>query len=82
MDSRIKWWPYRIACTLLYGHHKSITYPIPGYIHVTTADLAAFLGISTHNLREYLKMCEELGMIDELKVTKGFCMVKMAEINK
>lgn len=77
MDNREQWWPYKVQCVLMYGEHPSITYPLPGYVHINTVELCHFLGIPGVRLRRYLETAQELDMIEDLKVTRGFISLKV-----
>lgn len=77
MDSREVWWPYKIMCVILYGSHDSINYPIPGHVSIETAKLCQWLCMPTTRFRKYIKKCEEMEMIENLKITKGFVFFKV-----
>ncbi len=70
-SAKEKWWPYKIVCLMLYGSQDYIDRPEPGYVHLTLPNMCKELGISDVTLRNYLKYCAEVGMIDDLKLVRG-----------
>ena len=77
MNNTDTWWVYKLFCLVAYGSHPSISYPMQGYVHIITADLCAWQKIPSRRFRGYLEKCQEFGMIEDLKVTKGFVMFKL-----
>lgn len=77
MNNQDTWWVYKLFCLLAYGSHPSISYPTPGYVHVMTAELCAWQGLPSVRFRKYLKLCQEYGMIEDLKISKGLAVFKV-----
>ena len=77
MDNREKWWPYKIVCMLSHGSHPSISYPLTGYVHINSVELCNFLQIPGVRLRLYLEAAQDMDMIEDMKVVRGFISCKI-----
>lgn len=79
MNNTDKWWAYKLQCILLYGEHPCLSYPLPDYVHINTAELCSWQKTTTHRMRNYFKDCERLGMLEDLKFTRGFVSCKTVQ---
>ncbi len=62
---------------LSHGSHACISYPMPGYVYVDSVAMCNWLKIPSKDLRKYLKCCQDLDMIEDLKVNRGFFSCKV-----
>ena len=77
MNNTDTWWVYKLYVLVAHGAHSSITYPLPGYIQVVSSDFCAWQKIPSVRFRKYLQKCEDLGLIEDLQMTRGFVSAKI-----
>jgi hypothetical protein len=64
-------------CILLYGSHSSITYTNDGYTHLATGDFCSWAKIPSVRLRKHLEICQDMDMIEDLKLYHGLAIFKI-----
>ncbi len=64
-------------CMILYGVHDCMSQPIPGHLHIDSVGMCKWMNVSSVRLRRYLKECQRLGMLADLKFTKGSYFAKV-----
>ena len=72
--------PYQLMCVFLWGSHESVSVlQEPGRIMIDTGAFCHWQHLGHSRLRIHLKKCEELGMIGELRFSRGFSVFKICK---
>ena len=72
--------PYELMCIFLWGSHESFwVIQEAGRIMIDTGSFCHLRHIGHSRLRIYLRKCEELGMIEELRYSRGFSVFKICQ---
>lgn len=79
MNNETKWWPYRLACIFLYGSLPGIKNPSPGFVVVVLPELCSYLKVPSMRLREYIKECERLGILQDVELSRGIATFKVVQ---
>ena len=73
-----KFWPFRVGITLLYGDLPGLERVTPTRLLLHTVEFATELGIDNKKLLPYLRNLEELGLIYDLDVRHGHCVLSLS----
>ena len=72
-----KTWPFKFQCMWEHGLVPGMTVVAPGFINLLLPDFCTWLRLPNHRVREHIQECARLGMIKDLKLTRGIASFRL-----